>query len=439
MLKIVKNNNYLFKAFSYVLLFTIFSRIIGLLKDIVIAAYFGTTESADFISVSYVFILWLPAIAASILNTYTIPRLIEHDSNNERNFKRYLSLLNSIMLRVVIISLTTFFIFGPEIFYKFFPSFSDAQINNLTFKIRILSLGLAFLMISFFWESRLQAFKKNLFILFECIPSITIIFSIIFSISPSVNNFIFGLILGLFLQSLSLFVYSKRNKLVGNINKIKNLTYFKPELGLFVFILSQLLISLVPIVDSYFVIKFGIGEIASLNYSNKITAIFMTIAGTVLTRVLLPHYSALVLKNRLKKIVFQHFIKVFLLGVFINIFIFFNSSDLISLIYSRGVFGDNDVSMVNKYLKISIFQIPIYISGLVLLQYIAARKFVLIIAISTILSLILKFSFIPLLLNNFQELAVIYSTIIMYTFNTFVFLIVTILSKEKKYEQSSKS
>ena len=439
MLKIVTNNNYLFKVFSFILLFTIFSRIIGLLKDIVIAAHFGTTESADFISVSYVFILWLPAVIASILNTYTIPRLIEHRSNSERNFKRYLSLLNSIMLRVVIISFTTFFIFGPEIFYKFFPSLNDSQINNLTFKVRALSFGLAFLMISFFWESRLQAFKKNLFILFECIPSIVIIFSIIFSTSPSVNSFIFGLILGLFLQSLSLFIYSKRNKLVGNINKIKSSTQFKPEIGLFVFILSQLLISLVPIVDSYFVTKFGIGEIASLNYSNKITAIFMTIAGTVLTRVLLPHYSGQVLKNRFKKIVFQHFIVVFLLGVFINILIFFHSSDVISLIYSRGVFGDDDVLMVNKYLKVSIFQIPIYISGLVLLQYIAAKKFILIIAISTILSLILKFLFISLLLNNFQELAVIYSTIIMYTFNTFVFLIVTILTKEKTYEQKLES
>src|SRR5690606_24741658 len=150
-----------------------------------------------------------------------------------------------------------------------------------------------------------------------------------------------GMLIGAILEFLFLAIVAKSKDII-QISKPD----FKTEGTKLMFrqlpakISSGFLTGLIPVTDQFFAAQLIVGSIAALNYSLKIPAFFTAIVVLALSRVLLPHFSKLIVENKeeaskqLNRIL--KFVFISLIFVIVPIILF--SDSIIQLIFERNEF-----------------------------------------------------------------------------------------------------
>ncbi|MBK5200022.1 MAG: murein biosynthesis integral membrane protein MurJ [Spirochaetaceae bacterium] len=190
---------------SFILmLFTLLSRLLGIVKARVITTAFGATIIADVINTAY----YLPnnlrkLFAEGAMNTAFIPFLAKTDDKNERS--KLLSLMLSFQLILFALLIFVFILFGTQIF-DFISDFGEEG-TDLGGKIFPYFIGfLALISLSNVLASLLQVDKK--FLVYGIAPlffSIILIFSVyIFSDRLGAQSMAYGVVLG----SLTQFIFT---------------------------------------------------------------------------------------------------------------------------------------------------------------------------------------------------------------------------------------
>jgi len=163
---------------------------------------------------------------------------------------------------------------------------------------------------------------------------------------------------------------------------------------------SGLLAGLIPIIDQYFSAQLEVGSISALNYGMKIPLLFMGIMAIAIGNVLLPYFSKKVVENRhegfieLKKI-----IRYLLLGsVALVVVLIALSYPIISLIFERKEFTNEDTIVVSRIQQMYLLYIPSALIERVIVKFLTSINennfMVLTSAISVILNFVLNYLFI---------------------------------------------
>jgi peptidoglycan biosynthesis protein MviN/MurJ (putative lipid II flippase) len=138
--------------------------------------------------------------------------------------------------------------------------------------------------------------------------------------------------------------------------------------------MGQFAMSFVGPIDQYFAAGLGPGTVASLGYANRIVALGMTLGATVISRATLTIFSEGINTGEAERIhrsAISWAAGMGLLGAFMALLIWFFAHGLIALLFQRGAFTSADTNVVADALRFGIWQLPFFMSGMVLVSLLA--------------------------------------------------------------------
>ncbi len=341
-----------FKSFSVMSFFTLISRVMGYIRDLLFAFILGATPIAD----SFLLAFRIPnffrrLFSEGAINNAFIPIYLEISNKNNKNQSKIFSgslFLFLILSLLFVIGIGELFMF--EIVNFLAPNFSYEMKYKTTHLASIMLPYLLFISASSFLGAILNANKR--FLMWAFLPIILnflMVLGMLFSFYNSLDVGIilsYSVLLGGFLQFLLIFFWSRylkvsliftRPKLSKDIKKF--LTLFLPNL------LAGGVVQVNQLVGVIFASSIS-GAISWLYYADRIVQLPLGIFIISISTILLTSLSNLTFQNNTKKIKKQIEKSMeIILGIsFLSCIGLFVLSDLIiDILFRRGQFGYGDV------------------------------------------------------------------------------------------------
>jgi len=363
--------------------FTLISRILGYLRDILIAIFLGASIYADAFFVAF----RLPntfrrLFAEGTFNAAFIPSYSSAKIEDKKKGKKFADEVLSSLLLILLFIVTIVEIFTPYLIYIIAPGFLDDQIKfNLAVELtRITFPFLLFVSLASFFAGILNSNNK-----FAAAAAAPIILNIILILSL-VYSFIQGLdyakqlsygvtIAGIIQLFFLIYVTKKFYKPALNFslrpsNKVK--FFFKK-------LLPSVLSSGVTQINIFvgtIIASFQSGAVSYLYYADRVYQINLAIAGIAVGTVSLPVLSkAFKMKNDKKISDIQN--KSFELSLLFSIPASFGlilaSNEIVNALFGYGSFSLNDVEMAAAALKFFGYGVPAFALIKILSNFFFAR------------------------------------------------------------------
>lgn len=193
-----------------------------------------------------------------------------------------------------------------------------------------------------------------------------------FNDSKSDTLLAWGTLLGAFLSFVYLVLIASKKKIIV-LGKI----HFNNENIKIAFkqipakISSGFLTAMNSVVDQFFAAQLLVGSIAALNYGLKIPAFASSLLLAAFSTVLLPYFSKTVINNR--KLAFDNLFKnlnwLFLGLIIVTIIGILFSEYVVTLLFQRNEFTEQDTKIVSTIQKIFLAYIPFKITGMVMVNF----------------------------------------------------------------------
>lgn len=351
----MNDNRYILKSTSSLMLLTIFVKLFGIIKQSVIAYYFGTDSELDMFFIASDFILELgivffSALTINLVNLYLVEREISKKSANNI----FTDTIFSFVILSIAVSLIISF-FPGQIAKLLAPGATEQSLSSLILYLRLFCFTLACIAVSNICIAVLNTEKE--FFPGKCvglIQSATVILScVLFYSRLGALSLIIGTLLFFVLQDIYLlikvkkYVWFSKPQIFKN-EKIKELV--KLWIPLF---LSNSVIQLNAMVDKAIATSLGEGYVSALSYGHFIFSSIHSIMIMSTCTVLLTYFSMYILENRVGEL-----IKTFRNNISLMTFVMIpltvlcvsESQYIVKILYGRGAFTELSVSLTNDAL-----------------------------------------------------------------------------------------
>lgn len=345
----------MFKSIRNVTIVLLLVKVIGFIKQSVIAAYFGATSSTD----TYMLVSELvdslgevlfSSVSVTFLTMYT--NIIANGTNKDK--KQFTSNVVFFGTPIVIILAVIVFVFSDFWSTLLAPGYNASELNTVSKYLKILSAGIVAMFLSALCRAILDAEKHFIPSKLEgLIKSIvTIILCITCGKTFGVDVLIWSILAYYILADIYLIinVYRKTGirllKPSKRDSRLKKLIVY--SIPLFI---SNGSVYLHNIVDKAIGSTLESGSISILSYSNYITnTIHSLIIGSICT-VLLSYFSTYVAENRIKElsIKLEECIRLLIIVIgLILVGIITSAQEIVTLLYGRGAFGNEAIRMTSN-------------------------------------------------------------------------------------------
>ena len=340
-----------------VMVVILISKLMGLLRDVVLAKYYGTSNISD----AYLITASVPTLLfyfiGHSLSTAFLP--IYNKVKAEKDEKQALKYTNnllccSLLLCFILVAILLIF---PQAVVKVFAAGFDKETTDIAARmIRICSPSLFFFAIINVWSGYLHS--KNNFVLPAMISlprNLAVIASIVYSASFGIDGLAIGLIIAYFLEFIfllpSVFKSGYRPKLYVNVKDEE----MKDTLAMVVPILIGVAVSQInKIIDKSIASTLMVGGISALSYASIIETAIQEVLVTSIITILFAKCSELVaqqkhdeVKNKLSHTI--NVLQALLIPACVGIFIL--AEPIVSIILMRGNFDKNSLSITVGALK----------------------------------------------------------------------------------------
>ena len=365
-------------------LFTLLSRILGYLRDILIAIFLGASIFADAFFVAF----RLPntfrrLFAEGTFNAAFIPSYVSIKSENKNKGKKFADDVFNILVIILFLIILIVEIFTPYIVYIIAPGFEDnSQKFNLAVEFtRITFPFLLFVSLSSFLSGILNSNNK-----FAAAAAAPIILNIILILSLVISYFLkldfakqlsYGVTLAGIIQFLFLIFFTRK--------------YYKPSLEFKInltnkvkFFFSKLLPSIlssgvtqINILIGTIIASFESGAVSYLYYADRIYQINLALAGIAVGTVSLPVLSnAFKQKNisMISKIQSKSIELSILLSIPASVGLVIASDQIVSALFGYGSFTLENVQLTSLALKFFGYGIPAFALIKILSNFFFARN-----------------------------------------------------------------
>lgn len=372
------------------------SRIIGYIRDAIIAAKFGASGETDTYFAAFTlpdFLNYLVAGGAFSLTFIPIFTKFLVNNEEEKGWKIY-SIIISVMTTVMILLIIALEIFMPQIVPHLFPGFSQEAIDKTVLYTRIVLPAQLFFYNGGILSAVLMAKKR--FVAPALSPLIYNISIIVFGLlfSPfGMIGFAIGATVGAVLGPFLLQYLVIRKEIIFKINfDFKDKDFLK-----FLKISIPIMIGLILVtLDDYLSKMYGSyldkGTISWLNNSRRLVLVPIGLFAQANGQAILPFLSEYFAKKDFEG--FNNLIKkslslVFFVSSFAASWFFVFNYEIIKIVYERGAFNQTDTiftSLIFMFLSISI---PFW-SGILIVSkfYYAMEKTVLPMLIGSVMTFI---------------------------------------------------
>ena len=363
--------------------YTLISRVLGYLRDILIAIFLGASIYADAFFVAF----RLPntfrrLFAEGTFNAAFIPSYTSAKIEDKKKGKKFADDVLSALLLILLFIVTIAEIFTPYLIYIIAPGFLENQIKfNLAVELtRITFPFLLFVSLSSFFAGILNSNNK-----FAAAAAAPIILNVILILSL-IYSFIQGLdyskqlsygitIAGIIQLFFLIFVTNKFYKPALNFrlrfsNKVR--FFFKKLLPS---ILSSG-VTQINILVGTIIASFQSGAVSYLYYADRVYQINLAIAGIAVGTVSLPVLSkAFKMKNvkKISEIQNKSFELSLLFSIPASFGLIFASNEIVNALFGYGSFSINDVEMTASALKFFGYGVPAFALIKILSNFFFAR------------------------------------------------------------------
>ncbi len=363
--------------------FTLISRILGYVRDILIAFFLGTSIFADAFFVAFrIPNTFRRLFAEGTFNAAFIPSYTSLKFKNKKEGKKFADDVLSLLLLILLFIVIVVEIFTPYLIYIIAPGFTENEIKfDLVVQLtRITFPFLLFVSLSSFFAGILNS--NNKFAAAAAAPiilNIVLILSLIISYYLGldfVNQLSYGVTLAGIIQLLFLiFITLKYYKpiIIFNFklnNKVK--FFFKKLLpSIFSSGVTQINILVGTIIAS-----FQSGAVSYLYYADRVYQINLAIAGIAVGTVSLPVLSkAFKSRNFIKisKIQNKSFELSLLLSIPASIGLILASEQIVNALFGYGSFSKDDVKMTSDALRFFGYGVPAFALVKILSNFFFAR------------------------------------------------------------------
>jgi putative peptidoglycan lipid II flippase len=363
--------------------FTLISRILGYLRDILIAFFLGASIFADAFFVAF----RLPntfrrLFAEGTFNAAFIPSYTAARIENKKKGKKFADDIFGSLLLILILIVTIVEIFTPYLVYIIAPGFLE---DNVKFSIaveltRITFPFLLFVSLSSFFSGILNS--NNKFAAAAAAPiilNIVLILSLVVSYKLNLNftkQLSYGVTLAGILQLLFLFIVT--------------LKFYKPSFNLKIKINSKVKFFFKKLLPSIFssgvtqiniligtiIASFETGAVSYLYYADRIYQINLAIAGIAVGTVSLPALSKAFKNKNIKKlsnIQRKSFELSLLLSMPASLGLILASEEIVNALFGYGSFSKDDVKLTANALKYFGYGVPAFALIKILSNFFFAR------------------------------------------------------------------
>ena len=350
--------------------FTLISRVLGYLRDILIAIFLGTSIFADAFFVAFrIPNTFRRLFAEGTFNAAFIPSYTSAKIEDKKKGKKFADDILSSLFLILILIVTLVEIFTPVLIYIIAPGFLDDDIKfNLAVELtRITFPFLLFVSLSSFFAGILNS--NNKFAAAAAAPiilNVTLIISLTLSFIFSLDyakQLSYGVTIAGIIQLLFLIYLTKKfYKPSFNFNlrlssKVK--FFFKKLLPS---ILSSG-VTQINILVGTIIASFQTGAVSYLYYADRVYQINLAIAGIAVGTVSLPILSkAFKMKNinKISNIQNKSFELSLLFSIPASLGIILASNEIVNALFGYGSFSLNDVKMTALALKFFGYGVPAF-------------------------------------------------------------------------------
>ena len=363
--------------------FTLISRILGYLRDILIAIFLGASIFADAFFVAF----RLPntfrrLFAEGTFNAAFIPSYTSAKIENKKKGKNFADKVLSLLLLILLFLVTLAEIFTPYLIYAIAPGFLENQVKfHLAVELtRITFPFLLFVSLSSFFGGILNSNNKFAAaaaapIILNVVLIISLILSFIFELNYT-KHLSYGVTIAGIIQLLYLIYITKKYyepNLIFNLKLNSKVKFFFKKL------LPSVLssgVTQINILVGTIIASFQSGAVSYLYYADRVYQINLAVAGIAVGTVSLPVLSkAFKMKNvkKISDIQNKSFEISILFSVPASFGLILASNEIVNALFGYGSFSLNDVEMTAKALKFFAYGVPAFALIKILSNFYFAR------------------------------------------------------------------
>jgi putative peptidoglycan lipid II flippase len=350
--------------------FTIISRLLGYLRDILIAIFLGTSFLADVFFVAFrIPNTFRRLFAEGTFNAAFVPSYSSELIKGKKKSNRFANDIFNLLFLILLVMVLILQIFMPAFVSLIAPGFMDDNLK-MNLAINLTRITIPFLMLvslSSFFSAILNS--HNRFAETAAAPIIlNIVLIVILLFSKYLNDDLvyylsYGVTLAGFLQLIFLYFYVKKYfdfKFDYNFKISKKINIFFNKLLPSIFSSG---VTQINILVGTIIASFQASAVSYLYYADRIYQINLAIAGIAIGVVLLPQLSKHISKRNKKKIdLIQN--KALELSLFLSlpasVALVIGSDEIISALFGYGEFGENSVSNSAMALYYFSFGLPAF-------------------------------------------------------------------------------
>jgi putative peptidoglycan lipid II flippase len=255
--------------------------------------------------------------------------------------------------------------------------------------------------------------------LLEGVPALVLLVALIAVAGGGLAPLVWGTLIGFALHMAILgFYLARHGELEPPRFSLQSAQWSPFWQGFGIMLAGQALMSLVGIVDQFFVARLGTGAIATLSYANRILQLMLGLGAMAVSRATLPVFSRAQAQGQVLRHVYRMAMLwarlLFALGVATMVVLWWLAPWAVGLLFERGAFTAQDTQVVSGVLRYGLAQLPFCFAGMVLVSLLASQRKYRLIAIGAGANLCIKLAANFLLVPAIGINGVMAATAIMY-------------------------
>lgn len=354
-----------FRITLYVMIFTFLSKLLGFLREIILASLLGVTMYTD----AYIISTTIPAILfnmilGSISHVYMPLFLnIRHTNGEEEALKLTNNLLNISTLASCALCVLTM-LFTRQIVRLFALGFDEYTLDIAVTLTRIISPTIITLSITNILRGYLRSNNSFLIPSMIYLPTnIIIIISIVLGSVYSISIMAYGTLIGIGVQSIILIYFSfKKQYTYQFIIDFKDKNIKKTIKLLIPVFLGAAVKRINTLIDKSLASTLKAGSVSALNFAHKIDLFFFGVFSVSISTVMYRKFSLLKVKENKQGLVESISNSIIILAMIlmpISIGIMVLSEPIVKLLFQRGLFDTSATYMTS----LALFYYSIGITG----------------------------------------------------------------------------
>lgn len=369
------------KTSAYVFFLTLFAKVAGFFREIVIGYYGGTSAITDAYNISNTIPNFFLVVVTQIITIAFIPIFLSirtNDGENESN--KFVN--KCIVLILFFTSIFSFVIFFfPSVLTNLFASGLDPETKVLSAQLlKICCWSVIFQTFVIIFSSFLNARRKFIppILCGLILDAVTILFFVLYA--KTNKSYLIGFIqlATSFLQAVMLIIFAfkagfrfKIDKKIFDKNIRKILRVSIPAL------ISVGVYEINVLVDKNFGSYFTSGAISSLSYAQTVNNLFYTLVVNSVILVAYTNFSDFIAKDKKQDaadLLISSIKTILVITIPLAIIIALDSKDIITVLFMRGKFDDQSVSLTFKNLICYVVGLPFLTLSFLAVRFLYANR-----------------------------------------------------------------